>query len=435
MAKDESIPIKVKTEILADPAEVYSAFTHASGLSEWLCNVAQADGHEGGRVYLWWQNGYYASGEFLSLEEPEKIVFSWHGRNEPGITRVKVSIRGNTQSSEVQITHGDLGKGKVWERTRKEFKRGWKRSLENLKSVLESGVDLRILRQPILGIGVEEELTAQRCAELNLPVSHGLRVGTVYPELGGHQAGLEKGDILVKIAGKKLASRSDYRQALQTLQAGEEIKVVYYRGGEKFSTRVTLSERPMPAIPGTLDGLIEHLKNNYQEGLDQIGKLVEGMTPEEASYKPEPHAWNNLEVLAHLIATERDLSTWITQMLEGLDSSEGLHTIQPMRLAVIVASFSTATNLLAELKRNQAETLALLDGLPGEFAHRKRSFWRLGYNVMQLQSHLSEHCLQMQANCNLWAASQQALESTEKKSSPQRTKKKNPVPEKTEVSP
>ncbi len=82
--------IKFKRTIQAPASDVYAAFTHATALTEWLCDVAEADASEGGRLYLWWNTGYYASGEYTRLAPGEHVAFSWHGRNEPGITRVKI---------------------------------------------------------------------------------------------------------------------------------------------------------------------------------------------------------------------------------------------------------------------------------------------------------------------------------------------------------
>lgn len=39
-----------------------------------------------------------------------------------------------------------------WEKMAETFRENWESSLENLKSVLETGIDLRIANRPMLGI-------------------------------------------------------------------------------------------------------------------------------------------------------------------------------------------------------------------------------------------------------------------------------------------
>ena len=60
------------------PAElIYSAFTSATSLREWLCDVSTTYPDEGGRIYLAWHRGYFASGHFKKLTPNEKIVFCY----------------------------------------------------------------------------------------------------------------------------------------------------------------------------------------------------------------------------------------------------------------------------------------------------------------------------------------------------------------------
>lgn len=146
--------LKFKQHVHAPASEVYRAFTNSTALREWFCNAAQADPRKAGRLYVWWNNGYHASGEFTTLAPNEKVVFNWHGRSEPGTTRVQVIIAQKDNGAIVTISHAGIGSGKPWAKAIKEFERGWRGSLENLKSVLETGQDLRFIRRPLLGINV-----------------------------------------------------------------------------------------------------------------------------------------------------------------------------------------------------------------------------------------------------------------------------------------
>jgi Zn-dependent M28 family amino/carboxypeptidase len=57
------------------------------------------------------------------------------------------------------------------------------------------------------------------------------------------QAGLQKGDVIVEIAGQTIANIYDYTYALDVLKIGEPAKVVYLRNGERKETTLTPAAR------------------------------------------------------------------------------------------------------------------------------------------------------------------------------------------------
>ena len=68
--------------IKTPPAQVYTAFTNATALREWMCDVATLIPRAGGRVYLYWNSGYYSAGEYSHLEPDRCVDFTWQGRGE-----------------------------------------------------------------------------------------------------------------------------------------------------------------------------------------------------------------------------------------------------------------------------------------------------------------------------------------------------------------
>jgi Zn-dependent M28 family amino/carboxypeptidase len=57
------------------------------------------------------------------------------------------------------------------------------------------------------------------------------------------QAGLQKGDVIVEIAGQTIANIYDYTYALDVLKIGQPAKVIYIRGGERKETMLTPAAR------------------------------------------------------------------------------------------------------------------------------------------------------------------------------------------------
>jgi Zn-dependent M28 family amino/carboxypeptidase len=57
------------------------------------------------------------------------------------------------------------------------------------------------------------------------------------------QAGLQKGDVLIEVAGQTIANIYDYTYALELLKIGQPVKVVYMRGNERRETMMTPAAR------------------------------------------------------------------------------------------------------------------------------------------------------------------------------------------------
>jgi hypothetical protein len=71
----------------------------------------------------------------------------------------------------------------------------------------------------------------------------GLLLGGVVGGGPAEQAGLQKGDVIVEIAGQAITNIYDYTYALDLLKIGEGVKVVYMRGAERRETTLTPAAR------------------------------------------------------------------------------------------------------------------------------------------------------------------------------------------------
>jgi S1-C subfamily serine protease len=71
----------------------------------------------------------------------------------------------------------------------------------------------------------------------------GLLLGGVVAGGPAEAAGLQKGDVIIEIAGQSIANIYDYTYALDVLKIGQPAKVVYMRGGERKETMLTPGAR------------------------------------------------------------------------------------------------------------------------------------------------------------------------------------------------
>jgi len=384
--------------IRATAPQVYHAFTNATALREWLCDSAQAIPHPGGRLYMWWNSGYYAAGEYLITRPNELVSFSWFGRGDPGITQVEVTLNTRDDSTVVTLKHSGLGSGEEWAHAIQEIQDGWKRGLENLASVLETGQDLRFVLRPMLGITIGE-FNAEEAKRLGLPISEGVRLDGVVDGMGAQAAGLQAGDVIISLDGKPATDWTSLTNALQAHRAGDKVEVMFYRGAEKRSIPMVLSRRPMPDIPMNPSGLAQAVRQRYAESDARLREFFKGVTEEQASYKPGPQEWSAKEVLAHFIHGERYTGNWIEELIAGQerwadDWAGNLHE----RVRATVKAYPTVPDLLQELERTEMETVSLLADLPAYFVARKGSYWRLAHSLLEDPYHLNQHLEQMQAS-------------------------------------
>ena len=376
-------------------AEVYQAFTNATMMRKWMCDVATVSPKPGGRFYAAWLNGFYASGEYTHLEDGNSLGFRWFGRGDPAPTQVEVTLKTQDGGTVVHLEHEGLGTGAEWDTTRTEIDKGWKNLLENLASVVGSGEDLRITRRPMLGV-LWGEFNPEIARQMSVPVSKGVRLGGVVDGLGAFNAGLHKDDVLVSMDGQALEDWGELGPILQRHHAGDKVEVTYYRGAERKQIELELARRPLPEIPWSIEGLAAAVKKTYDGLLSEMDKALEGVTNAEADYKPKPDEWGIKEILVHLIQSERYTHIDLIAIVGGQEPwQDGYNESDRFQISGILSAYPHLADLIAELKRTYAETIGLFAALPKDLPEHKARYWYLAYNNLQPPYHFQEHMEQI----------------------------------------
>jgi uncharacterized protein YndB with AHSA1/START domain len=389
--------LQFKQIIQAPAAEVFRAFTRSSAMREWFCDAAQADPRPGGRIYCWWYSGYYTSGEFTAVTPNKKVVFTWHGRGQPAATRATVTLAPKGSATRVTVTHSEIGTGRAWRPVAAELASGWKAALENLASTLEAGPDLRLVRRPMLGI-TGSDLTAETATQLGAAKAWGLRVTSVLDGMGAQLAGLQTGDIILQVAGHKVAGYHTLATALQGHRAGDIVPVVFYRGTERKKAALTLSARPQPTVPATASELADAARKLFAEVDAELIKCYEGTTEDAASHHPAPGEWNAKEILAHLILSERGDFNYVADLVAGETAwTDGGGDNIGAPISALLSIYRTVPELMEVLRYTEAEIVALVAALPPEFVARKGSYWRAGTLVANIPMHYHDHIGQIRA--------------------------------------
>jgi uncharacterized protein YndB with AHSA1/START domain len=373
----------------------YRAFTNSTSLREWLCDVATVEPHPRGRMYLWWNGDFYSSGHYIELEENRKVVFQWHSSQDPAPTEVTVTVTEKDGGTHLKLDHAVPDDGS-WIMLATEFLKNWEDSLENLKSVLETGIDLRIANRPMLGI-LPGDFTAEQASALKVPVREGLRLDGVVDGMGAQKAGLQRDDVLVKMAGKPITSEfSSLLHAIAGKKGGDTVEVIFHRGPEKKTIAMELSKRPMVDVPFDPAELARKARELFGAALTELEKCFEGYSDAQAMQRPDTNEWSALEVVAHLIHGERFNMIFLTGLIDGYEPvTDGFGTNIHAQVQATVKAHPSIKLLLEELRRSAEELLIYTELIPKEFAANKGSYYRFGSVLLQPNFHITAHTQQI----------------------------------------
>lgn len=95
---------------------------------------------------------------------------------------------------------------------------------------------------PFVGIN-SVNLTPEIKNQLGVPVDEGAVVQSVVEGSPAENAGLRLGDVITSFNGKTVKSASELVSLVRDTKPGEKVAVVYYRGGNKQDTEITIGTR------------------------------------------------------------------------------------------------------------------------------------------------------------------------------------------------
>ncbi|MFU8826019.1 MAG: SRPBCC domain-containing protein [Brevefilum sp.] len=396
---DESYQI-FEQQITAPAELIYRAFTSAVGYREWLCDVSSTNPTEGGWIYLAWNKGYFASGAFTQLIPDKAISFTWIGNGEPGWSQVDVVIVPvDTETCNVVLRHSGFGQTTAWEAAKDEISRGWVKGLENLKSTLEGGKDLRVMNRPLIGIFPYplDNYSETELKKFGFPVDYGVVVSNVVPNYGADKAGLRSDDLIVSVNGNKIDNIRTVFGILSDYAPGDQLIIEAYRGPELMTFNVDTTPQLAQALPGSPEALAREIQEDSTQLLDTLDKVLADVTDAEASYSPGPEKWSVKETLVHFILHERNLQTWINDL--AYDAA-AICDVNPghclFRIRATLTTYPTMDELMAELRRTYKETVATVAFLEPSFTERKASYWRVGFEMLEKYLPYQEHIRHME---------------------------------------
>lgn len=379
------------TQHVSQPREaVFYAFTKGSMLSNWWCDWAFVPPFGMRVLYMYWQTGFQAMGKFEEFEEPERLAFTWVDGDSPACNAT-VTLSESNGGTDVELVFTNITN----ENQAEQLEKHWRLGLENLASVLETGIDLRVARKPMLGVYLGELVTAQNADRYGTP--HGIIIEGTLPGLSAESAGLKSGDVLVEAAGQRLADYSDLTGILAGRTVGDVVDVTYMRDGERHTAAMELKPQQIVEVPRDPNELADRLAALYAQAREALNDVLDGVTEEQANAIVAPEEWTIRQIVAHLIAAERDEQTSISLVMDGSNDVFNYNNNSLVRIEPLIRSYPTLPELVAAVARTQDETVEAVRRLPPEFVERRGAYDQLGRVLLfDAESHLGEHIEQIE---------------------------------------
>jgi uncharacterized protein YndB with AHSA1/START domain len=130
MTNDDVLEVSVHIE--ARREAVFRYFTDPDRYVQWMGSDATIEAVAGGVYRVRMRDGVEAAGQFIDIEEPRRIVFTWGWTSDevvtPGSTRVEVTLTEDPSGTTVVLRHFGLPS----DEQREQHGKGWELYLNRL---------------------------------------------------------------------------------------------------------------------------------------------------------------------------------------------------------------------------------------------------------------------------------------------------------------
>lgn len=133
--------------IRRSPAAVYRAITDPAQLARWFCERAEIALHRGGAYRFIIAGGWEHTGTIARIVPGKSITLRWAWEGVPlHNTLFRLSVRPSGRGTLLTVVHTGFPRAESWVGLYGVSEWGWTYYAMNLKSVLETGHDLRSLQ-------------------------------------------------------------------------------------------------------------------------------------------------------------------------------------------------------------------------------------------------------------------------------------------------
>jgi uncharacterized protein YndB with AHSA1/START domain len=366
------------------PIEVWRAFTRPDYLSYWIADHAEVDIRVGGVYNLRAVPWLDLRARIERVVEGRRLVL--RPVNAPDDARIEVDlIKQAAAETRICIDHPEP-----------DLHAPLREALENMRSLWEHGVDLREARRGMLGVGIDDLPAGERPVP-GVPEDVGARINAVVTGGPAERAGLARGDIVVAAGGEPVRGRQDLVGLIQAIGPGQTLRLEIVRQGERLAVAPVIAERKHRTQPPPSQiELLQTLREAVAAADTKLADALRGLSDGDA-YRPEALGkWSVAQVLAHLSVTERMAQCALDEAIRGGNPRPSDEVFDsPWKLGAVLAERSGVAELLARLRRDEAETLALLEGVPADVVTFRPRWARVAHLALDYHTHSEDHLQQI----------------------------------------
>lgn len=144
MEDNESRSVSHQYFVRAQAPVVFRAVSDPAWLTRWLCDRAELTLENGGRYLLGWNDGPTHTGSIVEVIPGKRLALAWSW---PGValegTVFSLTVEADGDGALLRIEHTGFPRNETWAELYGGAEWGWTYFAMNLKSVLETGRDLR----------------------------------------------------------------------------------------------------------------------------------------------------------------------------------------------------------------------------------------------------------------------------------------------------
>ncbi|HJL80269.1 MAG TPA: Do family serine endopeptidase [Gammaproteobacteria bacterium] len=113
--------------------------------------------------------------------------------------------------------------------------------VSTVKNITSQIIDFGSVKRGLLGV-IISDLSEDVSEQLGLDIDKGALIQEVSPDSAAEDAGLEPGDVIVKVDGKEIESVNDLRNAIGLKRSGERCRITIVRNNRQITKNAKLGE-------------------------------------------------------------------------------------------------------------------------------------------------------------------------------------------------
>ena len=199
----------------------WAAFADSAERSQWEAATYEIDPTPGGRIH-WVLPGVEATGEVVEVV-PNKLLRHVEGTGPHANAEISVTFEAVEDGTRITITHAGFGDAAHWDEWLEGTANGWRQAIADLVLYLRTGVPARRFVTEMHSPGMT------MC-----DTDAGIEVARVSAGTLAAEAGLQPGDLLLRVGGVPVFTITDVWVLMREHGPGMEFELEYVRSHERL---------------------------------------------------------------------------------------------------------------------------------------------------------------------------------------------------------